>query len=410
MNAASTLILTIFVTRVCGAEDAGILSIAISVSYVLATVGNFEVRPFQSTDIEERFSFSTYLFFRLFSCTIMMILAVLYISVYGENIGYSPYKSMIILFICIYRMLGVLSDVFQGLFQQNGRMDWAGKALFFYTVSSVVIFLIVLFVTKSLPWASVSMLVAVIACLFLFDFRYGQRITSVHPKKDITAVRSLFFVCLPLFLALFMNMYENNAAKFQIDLYYPNLQAYWTPLFMPAFMINLFSLFLFRPLLTSLTNDWNKNRLHAFATQIGKFLLAILFITIVCLASGFFFGIPVLQLLYGLGLSSYRSVLMLVLVGGGFNAVSVLLYYIVIIMRMQKHLLVCEVATFVVTLFITPFFTRCYLLSGAALSYLIVMLVRSVLITAVAVWKFVKKNRKKGTEPHEPSDYHTCIQ
>lgn len=398
MNAASTLLLTVFVTQLNGTEDAGILAFAISVSFVFATVAGFEVRPYQSTDIKGRFSFPTYLTFRVITCGMALIFALLYIGLYGASQDYSPYKSVVLLLLCLYRMFGMFSDVFQGLFQQRERMDWAGKSLFIYVFTSVTLFLLILILTRNMLWSAVAMAIAVVLCILLYDLPRACRLANVRLEANWKELKALFLASLPLFLVFFMNMYTTNAARFEIDRFMPELQAYWTPIFMPAFVINLFSLFLFRPLLTTLTDLWNNGRLHTFAVTTGKLLLAIVGFTAAALGLGWFFGIPVLQLLYGLELTQFRTALLVTLVGGGFNAASVLLYYIVTIMRKQRWLLGCETVTFLASLTLTPLFISRRLLNGASLSYMFVLLIRTVLFAGVAIIFFVQK-RKAGGNP-----------
>ncbi len=56
----------------------------------------------------------------------MLLLALSYIFLSK----YEFQKSACIFLICLYRGSDALSDVFQGLFQQNARLDIAGKSLF----------------------------------------------------------------------------------------------------------------------------------------------------------------------------------------------------------------------------------------------------------------------------------------
>ncbi len=56
----------------------------------------------------------------------MLLLALSYIFLSK----YEFQKSVCIFLICLYRGSDALSDVFQGLFQQNARLDIAGKSLF----------------------------------------------------------------------------------------------------------------------------------------------------------------------------------------------------------------------------------------------------------------------------------------
>lgn len=81
VNAATSVVLLMMVTRTLGDEKAGIFSLGFSVSLMMQTVGVFEVRPFQSTDIYKQFTFPQYFSFRLLSCLLMLIGAIGYVLV-----------------------------------------------------------------------------------------------------------------------------------------------------------------------------------------------------------------------------------------------------------------------------------------------------------------------------------------
>lgn len=60
-NALSSAILLLMTTRILGLEAAGIFAIAFALSQQFQVIGHFEIRSYQATDSQERFSFATYL-------------------------------------------------------------------------------------------------------------------------------------------------------------------------------------------------------------------------------------------------------------------------------------------------------------------------------------------------------------
>lgn len=65
--------------------------------------------------------------------------------------------------------------------------------------------------------------------------------------------------------------YLNNAPKYAINTYYDEtVQNSYNILFMPAFVINLLSLFVFRPLLTDLAKDWEGENIKEFTDIVKK--------------------------------------------------------------------------------------------------------------------------------------------
>lgn len=76
----------------------------------------------------------------------MMFVTFTYINFYD----YSGDKGLVILIVCEYRMIEAFFDVFQGMFQQNERLDLSSKSLAIKVLVSSFIFCIVLYKTNNL--------------------------------------------------------------------------------------------------------------------------------------------------------------------------------------------------------------------------------------------------------------------
>lgn len=393
VNAATSVVLLMMVTRTLGDEKAGIFSLGFSVSLMMQTVGVFEVRPFQSTDIYKQFTFSQYFSFRLLSCLLMLICAIGYVLVNA----FSAEKAWVILLLCILKCVEAVCDVFNGQAQQNERLDIAGFSLSVRVCVYCVGFLLSLLLTRNLLLSCAVMTVFALLWLLFFDVKTGKYFEKCRLDFQKSALLGIFKACFPLFLASFLMMYINNAPKFSVDAYLSDeYQTYYGIIFMPASVINLFSLFAFRPLLTKLTAMWNENRQKVFLLTVGKLILWILFVTAAALTAGWLLGIPVLTLLYGTDLSAYKAELMVVLVGGGFNALCVLLYYMITVMRRQKYVLIGYVVAALTAYFAGDRFVRAYGLMGASYTYLLSVVVLCVLF--IGIFAGVLLSRKKEKE------------
>lgn len=78
MNAASTVLMLMAVTRTMGAAAGGIFSLAYAIAQQLMVIGHFEIRTYQATDTEEKFPFGVYLGSRCITTICMMIGVVIY--------------------------------------------------------------------------------------------------------------------------------------------------------------------------------------------------------------------------------------------------------------------------------------------------------------------------------------------
>ncbi|MGN0571708.1 MAG: lipopolysaccharide biosynthesis protein [Candidatus Fimenecus sp.] len=392
VNAATSVVLLMMVTRTLGDERAGIFSLGFSVSLMMYTVGAFEVRPFQSTDIYKQFTFPQYFSLRLLTCLLMLASSVGYVLFNG----FAAEKAWVVLLLCVLKCVEAVCDVFNGQAQQNDRLDVAGFSLSVRVCVYCVGFLLSLLLTRNLLFSCGVMVVLALLWLLVFDVQTGKYFGKCSLDFQKSAVIGLFKACFPLFLASFLMMYINNAPKFAVDAYLSDeYQTYYGILFMPASVINLFSLFAFRPLLTKLTAMWNENQRKSFLRTVGKLVLWIVFVTVAALTAGWLLGIPVLSLLYGTDLSAYKPELMVVLVGGGFNALCVLLYYMITVMRRQKYVLIGYGVAALTAYFAGDRLVQAFGLMGASYTYLLSVAVLCVLFVCVFVGVLVSKQKEK---------------
>ena len=236
MNAAASVVLLLVTTRVLGSYWGGVFSIAYAVGQQFQTLGAFEMRPMQSTDVEKEHTFSTYLASRILT-TLCMVGCIVGYALLSTDIAE---EFLLIVLIAGLKIFDVLEDVFHGAFQQNGRLDVAGKAFFFRSLVTTTVFIVALVLSKSLSATPPT-----------------KQLLAPPGRFDVRDMFRLLGSCLPLFAGAFLAMYLSNAPKFGLDAYMAkDFQAYYSALFMPALAINLLSAFVFRPLLTRLAVDW----------------------------------------------------------------------------------------------------------------------------------------------------------
>ena len=125
-NALTSMILLMLVTRTSDSLHADMFSIGFALAQQFVTIGIFQVRNYQATDVQEKFRFRDYFFFRVLTCCVMMAVSFGYIVLKG----YSPRKRGIIVFLlCLSKSSRSIVRCLSGLFQQKERLDLAGKTL-----------------------------------------------------------------------------------------------------------------------------------------------------------------------------------------------------------------------------------------------------------------------------------------
>ena len=153
------------------------------------------------------------------------------------------------------------------------------------------------------------------------------------------SVKQIFVACFPLFVGNFLSQYIGNAPKYAIDAQLGDeLQACYGFISMPVFVIGLLNNVIFTPIIRIMAENWAKNNKKAFLKRFGQQVLIAIGITLVCIVGANLLGIPVLSIMYNTDLSSYKRELLILLLGGGFLALSGLLNTVLTIMRFQYPL------------------------------------------------------------------------
>lgn len=376
MNAAMTMVLTVVAAQMAGAEASGTLNLAFGLAFIFQSIGIFETRTYQVTDRNGRFTFDEYLGVRCMTCLVGIICSLVYVFA----LGYTGDKLQVVLSVCLFKMCEALSDIFQGLFQAQERIDLAGKTMFFHSLLSTIAYSFVLLLTKSSVLSAMSMLCVSIALLLTYDLKVAKQF---HCKiRFCISKESLWNIigeCWTMAVSSIMVIYMANAEKIAIDQYAPQLQPVWTALFMPAALINLLAKFIFTPMLTGMAATWNGNNKRIFLRICLKLGGGIGIFSLLVIAVGVWLGIPILEVLYAIPLRDYTVSFAVILLGGGFNALGVFLWHILVIMRKQRRAMVGDFFAFAFALVGVPLLIKASGIEGAAIGYLGCMILRTVL-------------------------------
>ncbi len=385
----STLVLLLGVTRILGAVEAGIFSIGFALAQQVWSVVNCEMVTFQATDRKGKYSFGQYNGARilLFVASMIAIVGLTWIR------HYDTYKSTVVILLCIYKCLDALSASFFALFQKNERLDIAGKSMTYKTCLSVVGFILCCCVCNQMIIPLIVMNTLYIMGILLFDLRYAGYYERLTVKID-KRIFGLLLECFPLFIGSFMTVYICNQPKYVLDaVSTPEMQTIFNIIVMPAFVINLLSMFVFRPFLTKMALEWEQRKMSAFISINARLYGFILLCTVGCTLAGWFLGIPVLSIIYGVDLSAYRMELCVILIGGGMNAVAVLSYNVLSAIRHQQYILGAYVLAFIISLVISrPLIVKIAML-GASISYAVPFFVIAVVLVLCIIIETLKRNK-----------------
>lgn len=392
--AIQSAIILIVITRTNGTADAGIFSIAYAVASLMYYVGEYGVRKYHISDINERLSFTAYHSHRVVACTIMTIACIGYAGYGMLVLHYSLRKTYIIFMICALKIVEAYQEVYFGRLQQVGRLDIASKTNIFRTVVSLVAAMICLGVTHNMEISMTVWVVVAVICFLLSSVLVIGDYGKVHFKLEMKPIMKIYTDCLPLFLGCFFLLYVGNAPKYAIDACMSDVdQACYNFIFMPVFAIGLFANFIFNPVLVQLAERWRDDDLKGFRKMVNKQMGVIGAVTLLAITVALTIGCPVLGMLYNTDLSSYKIDLTILMVGGGMLALVNFFTVIITVMRNQKYLMIGYVMGAVLAGILAHPAVEHWRIRGATILYVILMTIQA--ITFAVVYKLFLSKRIK---------------
>lgn len=395
LYAFASMVLTMIVIQLTGEEQGGIFTFAFTVfGQQMFMVAYFGIRPWQITDVERRYSFGDYLCLRVITCAAALVTGIVYIRLRG----YAPQKARVVFLMVCYKVIDGFADTYEAEFQRSGRLYLTGKSNAFRTLLSVGSFFAALLASRDLVLACGAAVAAQVLGVILFDMVIIGSLDNIDWSWKKERIAGLVKSCSLLFFSVFLDFYIFSAAKYAIENHMDDASmAVYGAVFMPTSVINLVAGFVIRPFITRLSLTWERREFAAFKQIIEKLFAVILLLAAMAAAGAALLGIPVLGLLYPNlreSLARCRPALVMIIVGGGFNAWMNLFYYALVIMKRQRQIFAVYLLVCVTAAVISPVSVIRGGITGGAVSYLVLMILLAGgfgILTGANVWKEAKE-------------------
>lgn len=382
INAFQSVIILVFLTRVCSLEDAGIFTLAFANANLFLNLGKYGMRNFQASDVHQSFSFKAYGLSRVITCFLMLACGTFHLAYSAWVNEYSTYKSLCILSMIALKVIDAVEDVYNGSFQQMGRLDISGKQMTLRMCLMIITFVGSAIATRNLVIATLSALIVSLAALVssLGFIKRKYHLPAEAPATSTSAPWGLLRECLPLFISAFLLFYIGNAPKYAIDSYLTDTaQAQYGFIAMPVFVVSLLAQFVYMPLVEPLSATWADGKTSDFVKAFSKQVCIITLITAVCVAGAAVLGVPVLSAFYNTDLAPFKLDLCILVLGGGFLAIASLFTMGITIMRRQRSLTVGYVVIAILAYFLSDILVKLLAIRGASYAYICCM-------TILAIW------------------------
>ena len=268
----SQWIVTVLVTNIGEFRDAGLLSVAMSVSATFQTVAMFGIRNYQVSDVENKYSDTCYAFFRVITCAAALV-ACMVASLIG---GYGGEQLLAIALFMLFRLAENFSDVLHGIAQKRGRLDIAGKAFAIKGVGLVVVFLAAYAWSGWLCAGLFGMAAFSIGSTLLYDLSATKRLSDFGLVSRERDWLHLAKETAPLCLYLFFSAAISTLPKLILERACgEDILGAYSSIFAPALLIAAAAGYLYTPFIPSFANAYREKRCREFLLLFAKLGAAI---------------------------------------------------------------------------------------------------------------------------------------
>ncbi len=326
----SQWIVTVLVTNLGEFRDAGLLSVAMSVSATFQTVAMFGIRNYQVSDVENKYSDTCYAHFRVITCAVALVACIAF-SLIG---GYGGEQLLAIALFMLFRLAENFSDVLHGIAQKRGRLDIAGKAFAIKGVGLVAVFLSAYAWSGQLCAGLFAMAAFSIGSTLLYDLLAVKRLSDfglVSRERDWFALaRETAPLCLYLFFSAAISTLPKLILERACG---EDVLGAYSSIFAPALLIAAAAGYLYTPFIPSFANAYREKRCREFLSLFAKLGAAIAALAVLSILGAWLLGDFALELIFGEKILAYTYLLIPILVFIFVNAIFAFLCMLEVVLR-----------------------------------------------------------------------------
>lgn len=377
-------IITVLVVRSSGLRDAGTLSLAMSISAIFQTIAFWGMRNFQVSDIEGKYTDSSYVKSRIDTCVLSLVCCAGF-----ALIGSYDVKSLIaILCFMLFRISEGFSDVLHGICQKNGHLDLAGKGFALKGIVIIVTFSSGYYLFDSLSIGLFLMATGAVLVTVFYDYRnfkqFADFTTQIKKYSDIAILKET----LPLCICVFLQSAISTVPKLILEKTYGEaaLGAY-SSIFAPALLIQAAAGYIFIPFVGYFSECYRERNLHNFKRMFLKICLCIVAIGVAMILCGKLIGWEILSFIFGPVINGYECLLTPVLLCALSNAIFAFVCMLSVVIRdFCGQLVACSIGL-VVCILTTIVFVAVFGINGTSYG-LILGVISSVFILMLRLKKY----------------------
>lgn len=328
---------TILVVRLLGYEEAGVFSLAMSVTNIFYALSVYGMKNFQISDIQAKYSAGNYVLSRVVTGVSSLLLCSIFAIINGYEFG----QIVCIVAYMIFKLSETFFDSFLGFYQKHWRMDFMGKSMTMRALLMLIIFPTILWVSKDLLLAIVVMTAAVFCVIILYDLRNAHRLEAIHLLANGGCIWPLLVECLPLAVYSILSTSIGSIPRYFLEVYQGSEKlGIYASVAAPTLIVQMASTYIFNPMVTVFSESYNEKNKGKFLKTLWQCCMAVVVVSIVAVIGAEIFGRFGLRVLYGESILPYEYLLIPLIICTVTTACSWLFCGVLTVLRNFRALLI----------------------------------------------------------------------
>lgn len=302
---ACNYIITIAAVRLSdGFDTAGALAIAMSIANLFTPIADYRLRTLQITDVTNERSSQEYVGLRIVTSFLAFVTGSLYAFLTSSLAMFIP----VILYL-VYSLVVNFIEVFHAIDWRHSRMDISGISYIIQGITNLGAFCSTLWITNSLNWAIISMIIVEILVGIFYDARRAASFEGIYPSIDFFPAFKMLLDLTPLVLSQILSTSVLTIPRQQLELTLgAEALGIYASVASPVLIVQMGATYVYSPLLRELSERLHTNKV----TGLNLIKKTTLFISLATGATSLFllfFGRFILELLFGKQISQYVYIL-----------------------------------------------------------------------------------------------------
>lgn len=384
-------LMMVLVVRLSGYADSGILSLSISCGNVFLIIAAFGVKTYQVSDVKGVYSAEDYYAAKILTIALTVIVGVVWTLISG----YTATEKISIVLYMLYVLVYSYSDALYGELQKKWRLDIAGKSLCIRNIAALIIFCVLIWITKNIKIAILLMLIISLVVLAVYDLPQTRKVTKVLPSFKNKNSWLLLKECIPFAIYTVLHTLVLTVPKLAVRGYLGvDTLGIYSAVLAPVTVLQVVATFVINPLSTILATHLNDKKINHLIKVIVKCVLMLIGFLIVGILISIFIGKWGLSILYGKDIVQYSYLLIPMVILSIMTALTILLGNLGIVLRDKVGPNVSGIIGLIATIVASVFLVPALNMQGANYALIIGLGVQDIVLIIFIALKLRNQNKQ----------------